>query len=1398
MQKPDNHKGHKIQKDPRIGRMRRLIIALFLAVSLIPLISISLLNIQTSKETLRENSEEFLTTQSHAATSLVEHYISGIVEQLRFVMRQKRSADFLSALDRGIQRGNQSAHEYVQSYQHARLLDQYGDSFQMMRYEKGFHDLFLIDNRGNILFSLAEEEDLGSNLITGRYSHTRFAQAVERTLKTGQLSFSGFEHYQPSNGIISGFFAAPVIDDAGEKIGAIALQIESIDLLKMIGAHASSGCATYLINEAGKLRSPACITENYLEYKVPHQLVSDWLAGKEQSHPPEDEHEHEHENQHTHIEAEGTAHDSGHEPESATQRTHHDHVSTYTTPTGEQVVGLIHEIQLLDKQWAVVVQMPVSEAFAAADEMQRQILLLTLLTIVLVVALSIPISRSIVRPVSKLTDLVERVRIGELDQRVEIENRNEMGVLGDGVNNMLDSLQKTSEENEHQQWKQQGASTLSEATRGDQSMDQLSCNIMGALCRYLSIEAGALYLATEQQIELAGSYSLTGRQQLVCSYGEGVIGQAAADRKVTVINNLPDDYLLIRTGLGQAPLKHLLIYPIIKDKRLVGLLELVSLTEISAVNMEFIQWVSPQIAIMLQTTTARDHTKQLLLKTQQQAAELETREVELREKQSILEEKNEQLNIQQDQLRKANDKLEVRAEELEVSKQTLEERNNDLHKATAEISKRAEELKQASRYKSQFLSNMSHELRTPLNSLLILAKLLADNKHGNLSEQQQQYATTIHDSGTDLLRLINDILDMSKIEAGKMEVNYEQVYADDFTLGLVQKFRPMAEDKGIDFSIEQGEIPAQWYTDGQKVGQILKNLISNALKFTSEGGVTLSLQPHPPLDGTQHQSLALSVKDTGIGIPKEKRKLIFSAFQQADGDTSRRFGGTGLGLTISRQLSELLGGKIEIESEEGRGSTFTLIIPVDDSSAQSAQPEKREEQIEPTEPAPAEPQPSEQHAQHPESAPEPESESESESESHDPEPGQEKREPPSTDDRDTLQAGDDQRSILIIEDDLPFSTLLKSIARKRSFKVLVAGEGKEGLYLANHYQPSGIILDLGLPDMSGEVVMRELKDNLDTRHIPIHILSAREVDSELLRSGALGFQSKPGSRKELNQMFEGFERVVNNKIRRLLLIMAPDEADEVTTLIEGRDLSIHQVDTLQEARAQLESDQFDTVMMTLEFSDSRATELLEWMRNHEEPTISALPAIVYCEEDLSPDERDKLNRYAQSVIHKRDRSDEVILDQSSLFLHRLESNLPESQRQIVRMLHDNEAVFENRKVLIVDDDMRNIFALTASLKDRGLSVVAAKNGREGLEKLEQNEDIDLVLMDIMMPEMDGYEAMRAIRAQDHFEKLPVIALTAKAMKGDRSLCIEAGASDYLPKPVDMERLFSMMRVWLYK
>ncbi|HSI70301.1 MAG TPA: response regulator, partial [Gillisia sp.] len=971
--------------------------------------------------------------------------------------------------------------------------------------------------------------------------------------------------------------------------------------------------------------------------------------------------------------------------------------------------------------------------------------------------------------VDSFTTIVKAANtIAEGNFAIEMPLRSEADQLGIALNTMTENLKRISEENENEAWIKTGQAGLNDRMRGEQDLLTLSKNIISYLTKYLDGHVGVIYLAEKnedkKQLRMTGSYAFTRRKSLKTTFdfGEGLVGQAALEKEVIVISGIPTDYISVSSGLGETKPQNILVQPFIIDGEVKGVIEIGSFKSFNDSQLELMRSVGENIAITTNSSLDREKMKDLLEESQRQSEELLKQQ--------------EKLQIQSKELQMANEDLESKTKDLEMQKE-------DLQFSRVEVERKAKELELASKYKSEFLANMSHELRTPLNSLLILSKDLSDNRKGNLLKDQQKSASIIYEGGLSLLNLINDILDLSKVEAGKLQIHPEEVLVDSLAKNLQNQFEPLAKSKKLKFTIQcKANAPDRIITDGQRLEQIVKNLLSNALKFTEKGSVNVSIgKPDARVNFrditlSKSEVLEISVTDTGIGIPEAKRMMIFEAFQQAEGGTSRQYGGTGLGLTISRELSRLLGGEIHIESTEGKGSIFTVFIPLDLTSAPIKEIDDAISSY--SEPKFANPQnnPAMDLAE------------------------RKTNEIPETyipDDRENLKATED--SLLIMGDDKSFAQIAKRTVQQKGYKFLFARDGKEGMKLATQYKPNGILLDEQLPDMKGLIVLDHLKFNLKTRHIPVFLMAEDDQSREALGKGAIGFSPKPVSSRDIENAIQKMEKLRTSFIKDLLII----EDDEATlkaikSILETKDVKISDATTGKDALNHLNSKSFDCIILDLNLPDTTGFEILKRLKSTQKDKANNMPVIVYTGKELTKSEVKELNKFTDSILIKGASSPEHLLDEVSLFLHSDESKLSTRQKRVMDDLHNPKRLLKDKKVLLVDDDGRNSYALSKALYDSGMKVIIADNGKMAIEKLEEEKDIDIVLMDVMMPVMDGYKATTKIRQNPRYKNLPIISLTAKAMPEDKAKCLEAGANDYLTKPVNIDKLLNIVQLWLHQ
>ncbi len=1419
----------------------------FLAISLVPLAAVSFINFLNAYQGLTIVAEKSLNASSQLRLKYIYTFFDEASDFLKINSDSKQKVNQFFILEKGFQKSKEPASEFVKSGEWKKLANPLLVEIKPALKLQGFYDLLFVDKKGNILFRTKPDNDLGMNLFNGKLSDSKFARTVRKSMEEKKMLFSDLEHYQPSLGIISGFFINPLYDENNKMIGVLALQITMQSINNMIQQEAGYGKTgeAFLIGSDLLLRSATRFgSENeILKKKIVNKKTLQWL---DYLHHRDDK---------TYLKS---------------NELNEERVTTYdANGKGDWVLGIYRNLNKLEKygvHWALIEQISHKEAFAYARRLSDMVKISFIITFLLVVFVSIMVTRWFVNPIKQLSSWGKQIATGKLVKRnvkapqnevgemrdtfnklvealisyanvaklvakgdfsenvVErsnedilahsinkmVENfrsvvqqanqiasgdyetlitpRSEKDSLGIALSKMTETLRKNQEKFENEDWLKSGLNELDGVLKGKNNLEELSNGIITFFADYLNSQMGLIYLFDENNkvLNLTSGYAISEKEddiRKIVKPGEGLIGEAYLNKKSIIVTKNDNEVPFIDLGFGSSKAKSVAIIPFSFENRVIGVMELASVNEFTPLQKQFIDMAVQDLALAVITLHSHLKVKELLKQTQEQAKELEVQQEELRQANEELQEQTEALKkseeilqTQQEELKVTNEELEERTKALEIQRDAIRKKNLELEEARKEIEKKAKDLEQASRYKSEFLANMSHELRTPLNSIIVLSQLLAENKNNNLSDKEKEFANTINSSGLDLLNLINDILDLSKIESGRIELNIEPLYFDDLIAFVEGNFKPVLEDKGLKLKIEKDEkLPKFIETDIQRVQQIIKNLVSNAIKFTSKGSVTFKIgiendaEKLKKLGLDTKNAIAFTVKDTGIGIPKDKQDVIFEAFKQADGTTSRKYGGTGLGLSISRSFSKLLGGAMGLESEENKGSAFTLYLPLKYVSIENKNTNTEANVTE-------------------KNSNSQKSDIKSEKNNND-KPKQVK------DDRYNLNEGD--KKILIIEDDVNFAGVLLNLAHEHGFKGIIALDGETGLYHADYYKPDAIILDVGLPRMDGKEVIEHLKDNLRTRPIPVHVISASDFDMDLLRKGAIGYLTKPVTKDQLNEVFEKIESLLSKPLKRLLIV----EDEKITRkslekLLKDNSLEIVSVETGEEALNSLKNEKFDCMILDLGLKGMSGFDVLKEMQK-EEITMK-VPVVIYTSRELTHEENDLLQKYAKSIVLKGAHSFERLLDETSLFLHQVEDNFTGDKKDIMEKIHGDNDLLKGKTILLVDDDMRNVFALSSLLESYGMNVVVGKNGKVGIEKLHEHPEIDLVLMDIMMPEMDGYEATREIRKESKYKDLPIIALTAKALKGDREKCLAAGANEYLSKPVEKEKLLSLLRVWLYK
>ncbi len=1272
-----------------------------------------------------------------------------------------------------------------------------------------YMDLIIIGvPHGHILFSMNGKIHPDGDLSDARYHDSGLRRAFDQVVEKKKSVLVDFSPYRPAGGMEAAFLAEPVFDDDHEFIGVIVALLPSWFLTGLIESTEGMGQTGESYIVALEASSHQFELRSDMKTMGEGQYVTGFRLGRALDYWND-----------------------------AVAYGEQGHYGTYTDSVDSAVLSAFNQLSIDDVNWYLISKIDEFEVEAPVRKIIARTAMLSLALVLFIGIGAFAISRWITRPIIKGVQFAQAISEGNYDAAIAKDRNDELGKLAKALNHMARNLSDLD-------WMKKGKEALDDAMRGEDDEMVLARRFIRFIVPHLGAQLGAVYTHQEGELILMASYAFTDRQGNfnTVKLGEGMVGQAALEHEVIIFSDVQEDVPMVNYGIGERPASHYMIVPLHHEEDLVGVFVVGSVSPFTGLHRQFIDENMENVAIVMGAAKSRKIIKSLYEQAQEQKAELVAQNKALAEKTLALESSESELQAQQEELQATNEELEAQAnalkasekvlhtqqEELRVTneeleshakaqmeqKKALEARNQELIDAQRVIEKKAKELGIASRYKSEFLANMSHELRTPLNSILILSQLLAANSDENLTHKQVQSAGAIHSSGEDLLKLINEILDLSKVESGKVELVMETVDIQDIVSDLTRIFKGLSEQKGVGFSINvHPDLPQHLYTDSQRVQQILRNLITNAFKFTEQGEVLLDIcRPSSGLiakSGVEgiapHRFVSFSVADQGIGIPKAQQQVIFEAFKQADGGTSRKYGGTGLGLAISKELAKLLGGWIHLESEAGQGSVFTVTIleradhlatvgapsfqeaantPHSGGEISSGQIPVRETASPPSavNAGRAKPLP-------PSSSGDPLAISQTSKS-----PSKVSERPFLEDDRKGLTP--DDKSLLIIEDDEGSAKIMRDFGREKGFKCIVAESGETGLHFADYYRPSAIILDIGLPGIDGWTVMKRLKSDSRLSHIPVHFMSAADSTMDAMRMGAIGFLSKPVSLEKVEGTFARIEQLISRPVRHLLVV--EDDAiqrESINALIGNGDVETTMVESGDEALTALSKAHYDCMILDLGLKDMSGFELLEAMHQHD--SHAQIPVIIYTGRDLTQEEDKVLRRYTERIIIKGVKSPERLLEESALFLHRVEENLPEEKRQMLQMTHQKEAVLNGKTILLVDDDMRNVFALSSVLEEKGLNLIIARDGVEGVEKVQHHPEIDLILMDIMMPNMDGYQAMAEIRKDSQKRELPIIALTAKAMKGDRDKCMEAGASDYLAKPVDMDKLISMLKVWLY-
>ena len=1357
----------------------------FIAISWIPLGTMGFIDYWQEEKVVAEEAEGLLSMAVTLKVKFIDTFFAERIKHIDTLALGKTTLAFLQQLHDGMQQTNTTGVEFVNSFQWSQLAEQYDADLKEFQQTYEYADIMLIDNSGNSLFSIANTSLLGVNIFRQPHSSTKFSKAAKMALAENRVMFSDLERSPFANNKIVGFLMRPVINAEGQQIGLVVLAVTTLPIKQILQDTTGLGTTgeTFLIGTDLTMRTNPRADRNtdVLTTKVGTVTAGAWLQQEKTG---------------SHV----------------TRPT----IQTYRNYQGHDVLGLVLNIVSLEKvdvHWAIVSEIATSEAFADLQTRRNQHILVIAITGVIVLLLAIFLSRHIVNPMIALTDWARNIAEGNLirpaiatpdnelralhasfsrvvdyltqvigqanavadgDYTVEIRPRSADDVITSALMRMSQSLRKMVNDARTEDWEKTGRFQLSDCMREATDATSLAKATIGFLANYLDAQVGAIYIAqADNKLHLMGSYAYQIRKNLSneFQFGEGVVGQAALEKTNILLTNVPSDHIQIQTGLGVSTPANILVYPIILNDTVKGVIELAALQGFTELQRTFLDQVSESIGMAIAAMESKRELHVMLERTQLQAEELEQQQMELTTTNTTLQQQTEALMLseadlkqQQEELRVSNEELEQQAQALMEQKQDAENKSKMLQQAQLDIEHKAKDLEKANKYKSEFLANMSHELRTPLNSLLLLSKDFVENEVGNLSNEQIEDAKIIYSCGTDLLNLINELLDLSKIEAGQMTVNTDDLAISKFSQDLQRQFGRIADSKALHFAFETIDpLPEYIHTDVDKVTRILKNLLSNAFKFTKKGSITVRIY-RPNSDATDmangrfaaNKTIAFSVIDTGIGIPQEKQELIFKAFHQADGTTSRQYGGTGLGLSISKELAKILGGDIFLESTPGKGCSFTLYLPELPQAKPAVAPSQTDDkQLAATTPRPA------------------------------------------IVDKNKTQI--DEKSltsfILLIEDDPKFAQIIVKLAKKNGIECIVAKDGEAGLKLANKVGIIGIILDIGLPDINGWAVMDELKQNPKTCDIPIHIISAMDEGDQGLAKGAIWAYKKPVSKEQIEIAFKNLLCGSKAGCHNILVVEDdPNARTAMAKIFHNKDVTLTQVATAEAALDILTTKRFECVILDLGLPDMSGFDLLDQIaaeRSTEKPQV-----IIYSGRDIATDEYERLKAHTDSIVIKGAQSEERLLDEMSLFLKRIDNPQPFKNQASAAMTIDEDCIFAGKTVLVVDDDIRNIYVITRQLERQGFHVHMATNGQKAVELLEAHPETDLIFMDIMMPVMDGYSAIKQIRSLAIWQDLPIVALTANAMPEDRDKCLAVGASDYLTKPLDQDRLVATLKTWL--
>ncbi|MFK2821586.1 response regulator [Arcobacter sp. YIC-80] len=1317
----------------------KLKLIILISLSLLILTStLGIISIKQMKDTLIESKYVQLTATRDSKIKQLEDVFSLYKKQIYLLAN--------TSYTKSITNNFISIHEKIGIDEHSKLsvnneevyklLPRWDSFFKNYTDTYPFDDIYVISaDLGHVLYTFEKKNDYGTNLENGQYRNSPLAKIWNKVKKYKRVVFYDMEKYEPNNNKPTMFIAAPVyINKVFKSVLVFKIDTNSIQNIMKYRSGYEQSHEDYLVGSDYLMRS-----DSFLSPKT-HSLENSFRFPQSGKIDIE-------------VSKKALRGESG--TEIAIDYLDNEVLSSYT------YFDIDDELR-----WAVISEVKLSDILKKPNELRNTVIIISIISVLVVLTLLYFVIQKYI--ISSLDEFQNGLlnffkflnRESSEVTLLKRDSNDEIGIMSEAVNKGIERTKLNIEKNDIEVWIKDGVTQLNQILMNLKSVNEVSDESIKFISKYINAGVGVFYFYEEDKNKLQqyASYAHVVRDELSTSFAlkEGVVGQVAFQKEPILLKNIKKDTNLITTGTITQASYNTYTFPLIYNNELFGVIELGSFNEFNKQTLQFLENITKAICISLSTSIQANKVQKLLENTriandrlEKQQLELQEANAQMEEQQVQLEEANANMEEQQQQLEEANANMEEQQQQLKISEQNLKLQNQQLEETKKEIEKKADELSKSGKYKSEFLANMSHELRTPLNSIILLSSLLQKNSKKTLTNDDIKKAKTIFESGNELLRLINDILDLSKVESGKMEVIVDNFSSKDLLSHLKDTFDFTAKDKGLDFNIVD-EYQSSIQNDKDRILQILRNLISNAFKFTSEGSITVKIQE--PED--KSKDFKISVIDTGIGIAKNKQEDIFKAFTQADGGTSRQYGGTGLGLSISRELAKLLGGKISLSSKEGKGSTFSIELPNLTSSNANINFES-EIKVESTTKTKA-------------------LKSSSTSTKI------------ANDDRDIMTEKD--FAYLIIDDDMAFADIVYDEIKKDNNFALVAYDGTSGLELVKKYNIKGVLLDLTLPDIDGIDVLKELKSKPETKNIPVHIISSKDKNKETLELGAIGYLQKPVYDGDINNIISSIDSFQEKKIKDLLIVEDDKVQREALIELVGEGVNIKGVKTAAAAIEEVKKELYDTVVVDLGLIDGSGYEVCEYIKN----AHPNLPIIIYTGKDISKEDKLKLQEYSNSIIIKTANSNERILNEINLFLHRKEE--PEEK---------NDEIFDainlkDTNILIVDDDIKNIFVLDAALKEFDANTFTAFNGQEALDFLHENHNIDLILMDIMMPIMDGYEAMEKIREDETLKHIPIIAVTAKAMKEDREKCINLGADDYMSKPIDLNVLGNLIKVWSTK